>query len=196
MKTRKMFIVLVTVLMLVVSGCASSKGTDAGAKKSDFPKKSVDLTILFAAGTSADLGIRQLVDIMQKDFGQPIVCNNRTGGGGAVGYQYVLGQPAAGYNIVWNSTSISTCYYQGNLPVDQSYKSFRGIAVKKDTPDDIVKILEQAFINAAKSEKFQTYAKNNGVLVNIMGSADFDQYIADNDKQMAELMQKIGLKKQ
>jgi tripartite-type tricarboxylate transporter receptor subunit TctC len=63
---------------------------------------------------------------MSKLATQPVVAVSRPGGGGAVGDSYAQATDADGYNLVWNSNSISTVYYQGNLPFD--YKAFTPIA--------------------------------------------------------------------
>ncbi|CAN0603928.1 unnamed protein product, partial [Ectocarpus sp. 12 AP-2014] len=59
-------------------------------------------------------------------LGQPVVPVSRTGGGGAVGYSHVVGTAPDGYNIVWNSNSISTTHHTGRVPFD--YSAFTPIA--------------------------------------------------------------------
>jgi tripartite-type tricarboxylate transporter receptor subunit TctC len=54
------------------------------------------------------------------------VAVSRTGGGGAIGYTHVNSTEPDGYNIVWNSNSISSNYHQGNLPFN--YEAFTPIA--------------------------------------------------------------------
>ena len=55
-------------------------------------------------------------------------CGRRepSGAGGAIGYKHVLGQKPDGYNLVWNSNSISTTYHSGQLAAD--YKAFDPVA--------------------------------------------------------------------
>ncbi|MGE0846806.1 MAG: Bug family tripartite tricarboxylate transporter substrate binding protein [Flavobacteriaceae bacterium] len=94
----------------------------AGAQQ--FPDKPVEMTVLFG-GTAQTIG-QLLAELMSKNLSQPVVPVSRTGGGGSVGYQYVHGTGADGYNIVWNSNSISTTYHGGR--VDFDYKAFKPIA--------------------------------------------------------------------
>jgi tripartite-type tricarboxylate transporter receptor subunit TctC len=94
------------------------------ARAEDFPTKPVEMTVLF--GGSAQTTAQILADLMAKKLGQPVVAVSRTGGGGAIGYTYVDGTKADGYNIVWNSNSISTSHYRGNMKI--SYKDFTPIA--------------------------------------------------------------------
>jgi Uncharacterized protein conserved in bacteria len=96
----------------------------APASAAGFPDKPVEMTVLF--GGSAQTTAQILADLMAKKLGEPVVAVSRTGGGGAIGYTYVDGTKPDGYNIVWNSNSISTSYYRGNMKI--SYKDFAPIA--------------------------------------------------------------------
>ena len=136
MKKAISIIALLLAILCVFSGCSSSSKA--------YPSKNIDLTVLFTAGSSADLGVRKLTDIIEKTTDAKFVVNNRTGGGGSVGYQYILNQSADGYNICWNSTSISTVYHNGNMSEGQDYTAFKAvcgltiepsiIAVSADSP--------------------------------------------------------------
>src|SRR5947207_13980803 len=67
----------------------------------------IEITVLFPAGTSADVTARMLADGMAKNLGQRVLVVNRPGAGGAIGYKYVRSQKPDGYSLVWNSNSIS-----------------------------------------------------------------------------------------
>lgn len=110
--------------ILTASAVALLSFGSIDAAKADFPERPVEMTILFG-GTAKAIG-QLLSDLMTKNMSQPVVPVSRTGGGGAVGYTHVHGTDADGYNIVWNSNSISTSYHKGNMPFD--YKAFKGIA--------------------------------------------------------------------
>jgi len=99
---------------------------------SAFPTKPLELTVLFGAGSAADLLARKLAELAGKDLGQPVAVVNRTGAGGAIGYTYVKGQPADGYTLVWNSNSVSTAYHAGNMKLD--YTAFAGVAALTSEP--------------------------------------------------------------
>ncbi|SIO48453.1 Tripartite-type tricarboxylate transporter, receptor component TctC [Rhodovulum sp. ES.010] len=96
----------------------------AGPARAEFPEKPVEMTVLFG-GTAQTIG-QLLADLMSKELGEPVVPVSRNGGGGAVGYQYVHGTDADGYNIVWNSNSIITGYRGGRIDFD--YTAFEPIA--------------------------------------------------------------------
>jgi putative tricarboxylic transport membrane protein len=142
----------------------------AGTAWAAYPDGPVEMTVLFGNGSSADLTARVLADGMSKRLKAPVPVVNRTGGGGAVGYTYVKNQPADGYNLVWNSDSISTAHYAGNMPFD--YSAFEpvarvslevpALAVRADSPWQTLK----AFLDYAVAHPDQ-------VKVGISGKGSF-----------------------
>ena len=293
-----------------------------------FPDRPVEMTVLFGAGSAADLLARKLAELAGKGLGQPIAVVNRTGAGGALGYTHVKGQSPDGYALVWNSNSISTAYHAGNMKfdhtafagvaaltsepvslavkadapwpgirellahakahpgqvrvgnsgrgsfthlvavalenragvqlthvpfgrelavttvlgdkieasvqlpaeimtqvtgrqvrvlaitgdkrlaslpdvptlkesgVDVTMSLWRGIAVPKGTPEAVIARLEQAFTRAAQSAEFREFSGRMGAVVVVRGARDFDAFLARDDRDIAALMEQIGLKKQ
>ncbi len=99
----------------------------ANAQEPPFPQRGpIEITVLFPAGSSADVTARMLADGMSKQLGQRVLVVNRPGAGGAIGYKYVAAQKPDGYALVWNSNSISTTFHSGQLPFD--YKAFDAVA--------------------------------------------------------------------
>src|SRR5215510_15445034 len=98
------------------------------AQETQFPQKGpIEITVLFPAGTSADVTARLLADGMSKQLGgAKVIVFNRPGAGGAIGYKHVASQKADGYSVVWNSNSISTTFHSGTLPFD--YHEFDAVA--------------------------------------------------------------------
>ncbi len=98
--------------------------TICGAAQAEFPERPVEMTILFG-GTANSIG-QLLAELMSNELDQPVVPVSRTGGGGAVGYSYLVGTAPDGYNIVWNSNSINTGHHMGRIDFD--YSAFTPIA--------------------------------------------------------------------
>jgi tripartite-type tricarboxylate transporter receptor subunit TctC len=100
----------------------------AHAQEPPFPQKGpIEITVLFPAGTSADVTARLLADGMSKQLGgAKVIVFDRPGAGGAIGYKYVAAQKPDGYALVWNSNSISTTFHSGMLPFD--YREFDAVA--------------------------------------------------------------------
>src|SRR5438552_7864138 len=99
----------------------------AHSQEPPFPQRGpIEITVLFPAGSSADVTARLLADGMARQLGTNVLVVNRPGAGGAIGYRYVAAQKPDGYSLVWNSNSISTTYHSGNLAFD--YQSFEAVA--------------------------------------------------------------------
>jgi tripartite-type tricarboxylate transporter receptor subunit TctC len=133
-----------------------------------FPKRGhVEMTVLFPSGTSADVTARLLAQGMAKHLGANVVVVNRPGAGGAIGYKHVLGQKPDGYNVVWNSNSISTTYHSGQLAAD--YKAFDPVArVLVESPLLVVRTDARwktlaDFIKDAKSLPGKLTVANSGI---------------------------------
>jgi tripartite-type tricarboxylate transporter receptor subunit TctC len=118
----------------------------AAAQEPPFPQKgNVEITVLFPAGSSADVTARLLAEGMAKHLGANVIVVNRPGAGGAIGYRYVAAQKPDGYALVWNSNSISTTYHSGQLAFD--YKAF----------DPVARVLVESPVVAVRGDaKWQT----------------------------------------
>src|SRR5437016_8737520 len=93
------------------------------AQEAPFPRKgAIEITVLFPAGSSADVTARLLADGMAKQLGASVLIVNRPGAGGEIGYRHAAGQKPDGYSLVWSSNSISTTFHSGQLPFD--YRAF------------------------------------------------------------------------
>ncbi len=113
----------------------------AAAQEPPFPQKgNVEITVLFPAGSSADVTARLLAEGMAKHLGATVIVVNRPGAGGAIGYRYVAAQKPDGYSLVWNSNSISTTYHSGQLAFD--YKAF----------DPVARVLVESPVVAVRAE--------------------------------------------
>ena len=113
----------------------------ASAQPNPFAHKpTIEITVLFPAGSSADITARLLAEGVAKQLGTNVIVVNRPGAGGAIGYRHVAGQKPDGTSLVWNSNSISTTFHSGTLafnyeafaPVAQALVESPVVAVKSD----------------------------------------------------------------
>ena len=65
-----------------------------------FPNKPVNITTAFAAGSGPDAVLRQVADKLSKLWNQPVLINNKPGGGGFIAMDSVQRLPADGYNLL------------------------------------------------------------------------------------------------
>ncbi len=114
-------------LKIIITIAAAMLAGSVLAQDVAFPKRgNVEITVLFPAGSSADVTARLLAQGMGKHLGANVITVNRPGAGGAIGYKYAASQKPDGYSLVWNSNSISTTYHSGQLAFD--YKAFDPVA--------------------------------------------------------------------
>lgn len=114
-------------ILAAISSAALIAAAPVQGQETPYPKRgNIEMTVLFPAGTSADVTARLLAQGMAKHLGVNMIIMNRPGAGGAIGYKYLANQKPDGYSIVWNSNSISTTYHSGQLPFD--YRSFDPVA--------------------------------------------------------------------
>jgi len=80
--------------------------------------------------------------------------------------------------------------------IDLTMTLWRGVAAPKGTPQAAIARLERAFTQAAQSAEFRDFATRMGAVVDVRGAQDFDAFIARDDRELAALMEQIGLRKQ
>lgn len=164
-------------VVAVLAGAFLGLAPVAPALSADFPKQPVEMAVLFG-GSSATIA-QILADSMSKELGVPVAAVSRTGASGAVGYSYVKSTPPNGYNIVWNSNSISTAYHNGNMDFD--YKAFDGIArVGMEVPALAVRTESgwknlKEFAAAAKKQKMKVGVSGRGAFTHLASAALFDK---------------------
>ena len=143
-------------------------GAATAALAGDFPAgKQIEMTVMFGAGSAADVTARTLAEGMSKELGAPVVAVNRPGSGGAAGYQHVAQQRPDGYSIIWSSNSLSTNYHAGILPFDfhafdpvaRAAIEIPVLAVRADAPWHTLKEL----LDYAKANPGKVRVGNSGV---------------------------------
>ena len=87
------------------AGFALAACTAASAYAQSYPTKPVKIIIPFSAGGPADVYARYLGQHLQKSLGQPVVVENRVGGGGVIGADAVAKSAADGYTLLMMSNT-------------------------------------------------------------------------------------------
>ena len=98
----------------MLAGCSGPSGTSAASggaskaadsgKASGYPEKTITLICQFSAGGSSDLLNRALAEVASKQFGRPVVVENKPGGSGTIGTDYVLKSKPDGYTLLGTSS--------------------------------------------------------------------------------------------
>lgn len=86
----------------------------------DYPVKTVRMVVPFAAGGSTDLLARNIAQRLNETWKQPVLVDNRAGGGGIVGSEAVMKSPPDGYTLLVGTVTthaVSASLYR-KLPFD------------------------------------------------------------------------------
>jgi len=80
----------------------------AAAQPAWQPNRQLRLIVPFSPGGSTDVGGRIIAERMSETLGQPVVVENRTGAGGAVGVEAAARSPADGYTLLVATNGVMT----------------------------------------------------------------------------------------
>jgi tripartite-type tricarboxylate transporter receptor subunit TctC len=76
-----------------------------GAIAAEYPERPVTVVIPYAAGGAGDTILRMLSPLIEKNLGQPLIVDNRAGGGGTIGAQAVAKSAPDGYTLMLGATN-------------------------------------------------------------------------------------------
>lgn len=103
--------------LLAAAGLAVAAATGAAAQ--EFPEKPVTWVVPFSPGGSNDIVSRQIAKQLGEVWDQPVVIENRPGGGATIGSAHVAQQPADGYTIMIASVTFTmNAAVRDDLPYD------------------------------------------------------------------------------
>ncbi len=124
---------------------------------SEYPTKPITLIIPYPAGGSTDVTGRALVNAAKKYLSQPMIVENKAGGGGTVGPNLVITKPPDGYTLgIMASTTVTISWLMGKMnfnPIEDVTHIIRytgylyGIVVRADSPWKTI----QEFVNYVKA---------------------------------------------
>src|SRR5215470_13733652 len=70
------------------------------AAAGDFPQRTVKIVVPYQAGGTADVLPRILADWLSRKWGQPVIIDNKTGGGGNIAAEFVANAEPDGYTLL------------------------------------------------------------------------------------------------
>jgi tripartite-type tricarboxylate transporter receptor subunit TctC len=89
------------------------------AAADEYPTRPISLIVQFSAGTTTDIIARKIGDEVGKILGQPIVCINKTGGGGTIGVAEMIRSKPDGYTIgCINMPALAIIPHMQEVPYD------------------------------------------------------------------------------
>lgn len=122
--------VFLTAALLAVSCLAQAQG---------YPTKPIRLVVPFAPGGSSSIVARSVALEMEKGLGQPIIIDNRPGGGGNVAMQEVARAEPDGYTLIIShiGTFAVNPFMFESLPFDTN-KDFAAVSLLAKVPNIFV----------------------------------------------------------
>jgi tripartite-type tricarboxylate transporter receptor subunit TctC len=182
-----------SVAAMIVAGPMLAQTSPAAT----WPTKRVQIVVPFSPGSATDLLPRTIFEHVSAKVGQPIIIENRPGGGGAIGVSSVAKADPDGYTILVHSNALVTAPAIQAMPYDP-VQDFAGITplgnvplVLVISPDKNIKTLKELVavakakpgaINYAAAgigtpphlttERFRLAAKFEGQLVPFKGAPE------------------------
>ncbi len=86
------------------------------AAAQDYPTKPITILCWSEAGSPVDFYSRIMARLLTRELGQNVVVENRTGGDGVIAVNQLLRQPADGYTLLANTTSLATLASEPTAP--------------------------------------------------------------------------------
>ena len=148
-----------------ILGAAAGLGAAALARpalaQDRFPSKPIRMFVPFAPGGTTDVQMRALCDAASRRFGQPVVVENRSGAGGILGAQALVGTRPDGYTLAQMPVSVFRYPQMVAKPPFDPLKDFSwvlqvtgylfGVVVRADAPwQSFTELLDYAKANPGK----------------------------------------------
>lgn len=161
MKAKKLVRVMgiAALTVSILTGCSVTKG-GKGTSVADYPNKPIHVIVPMAAGGPSDLTARAMEKLSSKYLGQALVIENKTGAGGALGYNEIVNATPDGYTLGLAATnmllqplygSTEYTYSEEFYPVAQAVSNPIAVAVLADSPiNTLEELIEHAKTNPGK----------------------------------------------
>jgi tripartite-type tricarboxylate transporter receptor subunit TctC len=134
--------------MLVAGGMAA-----VSLAAADFPSKPVRVVVPFPPGGTLDVVARLISAKLRETWRQPIIVDNRVGGNGAVGGEYVVKSAPDGHTMVFSALPIVATPHLQPMPFDLNR--------------DLVAVVQTAMISYVLAASPKTGVSTLGELVEL-----------------------------
>lgn len=100
-----------------------------------FPAKTVTIVNPYAVGGPADQLVRILAKGMSEQLGQPVIVENKAGGGASIGAAYVAKAPADGYTLLFGTSAAHVITPSATNVSYDGIKDFEFIGIVANVPN-------------------------------------------------------------
>src|SRR3954449_9466420 len=120
-------------MLALASGMVATMG--AALAQTAFPTKAVHLFVPYPAGGAVDILARTLGDELSKNWGQPVIVENRPGAGGVVASPALDTSAPDGYTLIVVASGHATNpFLYPKIPYD-TFKDFTPISLLASSPN-------------------------------------------------------------
>jgi len=148
---------------VMAAGVALAVAALNGAQAQDYPAKPVHIIAPFAAGGSGDVTTRLVADYLGKRWNQPVVVENRAGGGGLIGSNDVKRAAPDGYTLLMGYDALTSFSL---FIKDSGFEAARDLAPVSLLVRYPLALLATASLPAKTLPELISYAKANPGKVN------------------------------
>ncbi|QWG15724.1 tripartite tricarboxylate transporter substrate binding protein [Bradyrhizobium sediminis] len=139
----------------------------------DYPARPVKIIVPFGPGGPADVTARQIGSILQENFGQPFVVENRTGAGGVIGTVEAVKSPPDGYTLLMMSNTQTA---NESLVPTRKYELMRDLAPIAPVNSSDLVIVVHPQVPAKTLAEFIALAKSQPGKLNYASSGQGTPY--------------------
>jgi tripartite-type tricarboxylate transporter receptor subunit TctC len=139
----------------------------------DYPTRPVRIVCPFGAGGPADVAARLIGNILQNQFGQPFVIENRTGAGGVIGTVEAIKSAPDGYTILMMSNTQTA---NESLLPSRKYELMRDLVPIAPVNNSDLVIVVHPSVAAKTLEEFIALAKSQPGKLNYASSGTGTPY--------------------
>jgi len=134
-----------------------------------FPSKPISLIVPFVPGGGTDSIARDMAKLISERLEQAVIVENKGGGGGAIGANFVAKAPGDGYTLLFaTSTLVTNSSLEEGLPFDVD-KDFAPVALIGKGPILLVSTKKMGFKSL---QEFLAYAKKNPQGINFCSAGN------------------------
>jgi tripartite-type tricarboxylate transporter receptor subunit TctC len=138
------------------------------AQGMNYPAQQIQVVVPFPPGGSADYFARSIFNRLGSVVGQPIVIENKAGGGGIIGAKSVIASPADGYTLLVSSiASVLVPPYLSTPPAFDARKDLTPVTGIGTVPAVLV---VSPTLNVKTFKEFLAYAQANPGKLNLATS--------------------------
>lgn len=166
---KKLLVILLALaLVFAFAACGQEPAADDNAEESaeeaaentetsiDYPTQNISFIIPWNAGGATDLLARLLADQLSDSLGVSVICENKTGGGGAIGHNAGSSADPDGYTITIATTEASISHLLGLA--DYSWEDFKPVCLLATGPSALAVPADSEFNTL---DDLLKYAKDN-----------------------------------